>query len=181
MYSPRLAAWIIASLLLTALSLAFAEPDLGALACVGIALVTGLSLLVRALAKKGRQRLLAFLACAIYVLVPVLVLTHYSLARDHIRWFLLSEGYKAKVLAQPAPANEELKHAEWDGWGFAGMDTTVFLVFDPTDSLAEALGAQPPVKARGLPCDVVHIRRLDPQWYAVLFYTDTYWGQGNCT
>ena len=90
----------------------------------------------------------------------------------------LSGGYKARVLAQPS--GEELKHAEWDGWGFAGADTTVFLVFDPTDSLAEELGAQPPVKARGLPCEVVRVRRLDSQWYAVLFYTETYWGQGDC-
>jgi hypothetical protein len=38
----------------------------------------------------------------------------------------------------------------------------------------------PPVKARALPCEVVRVRRLDRQWYAVLFYTDTYWGQGAC-
>jgi hypothetical protein len=132
------------------------------------------------LPKRGRQRLITLYALVAYLVVPILVLTHYSLVRDHIRWFLLSGGYKAKVWAQPTFANEELKHAEWDIWGFAGMETTVFLVFDPTDSLAAALGAQPPVKARGLPCDVVRIRRLDRQWYVVLFYTDTYWGQGSC-
>jgi hypothetical protein len=90
----------------------------------------------------------------------------------------LSGGYKAQVLAQPP--SEELKHADWDGSGFAGADTTVFLVFDPTDSLAAATGALPPIKARGLPCEVVRIRRLDRRWYTVLFYTDTYWGQGDC-
>jgi hypothetical protein len=115
----------------------------------------------------------------IYLFVPILLLSNYSLVRDHIRWLLLSAGYKAKVLAQPP--NEQLKHAEWDGWGFAGVgDTTVFLVFDPTDSLAGASEALPPLKARGLPCEVVRVRRLDRQWYAVLFYTDTYWGQGAC-
>jgi cell division protein FtsW (lipid II flippase) len=177
----RLATGIVASLLLTALSLAFAESDLGALLCVGIALFTGLSLFVCGFAKKGTQRLITLSVLAVYLFVPILVLTHYSILRDDVRWFLWSGGYKAKVLAQPATANEELKHAEWDGWGFAGMDTTVFLVFDPTDSLAAALGTKPPIKARGLPCGVVRIHRLDRQWYAVLFYTDTYWGQGSCT
>ena len=62
----------------------------------------------------------------------------------------------------------------------AGADTTVFLVFDPTDSLAGAAEAPPPIKPGALPCEVVRIRRLDRQWYAVLFYTDTYWGQGAC-
>ena len=28
-----------------------------------------------------------------------------------------SHRYKVEVLAQPAPANGELKHIEWDGWG----------------------------------------------------------------
>jgi hypothetical protein len=38
---------------------------------------------------------------------------------------------KRKVLAQPASANGEFRHVEWDGWGWAGQDTTVYLVFDP--------------------------------------------------
>ena len=100
------------------------------------------------------------------------------MVRDHVRWLLLSGSYKAQVLAQPP--SKELKHAEWDGWGFAGADTTVFLVFDPTDSLAGATKAPPPIKSEALPCEVVRIRRLARQWYAVLFYTDTYWGQGAC-
>jgi len=34
---------------------------------------------------------------AVYLFVPVFVLTHYSLIRDHVRWFLLSDGYKACI------------------------------------------------------------------------------------
>jgi cell division protein FtsW (lipid II flippase) len=170
---------IVASLLLTAFSLAFAESDLGAVLCLAIALVTGLLLLILAVADKGRRRF-ATLALALYMFVPVLLLTHYSLTRDHVRWFLLSRAYTAEILAQPVPTSQQFKHAAWDGWGFGGEDTTVYLVFDPTDSLAEDLGAQPPIKARGLPCSVVRVRRLDSQWYAVLFYTDTYWGLGGC-
>jgi hypothetical protein len=119
--------------------------------------------------KAGRRRVAIFFALAACVFVQTLVITHYMLVRDQVRWVLLSGAYQAGVLAQPAAANPDFRHVEWDGWGFAGSDTTEFLVFDPTDSLAEEVGAQPPVTARGLPCDVVRIRRLDSQWYAVLW------------
>ena len=169
----------VASLGLLVLSLVFAGSDLGAVLCFGVALVSALSLFVFGITKKGRQRVIALLVLIVYLWVPVLLLSNYSLVRDDVRWFFLSGGYKAKVLAQPP--NEQLKHVEWDGWGFVGVgDTTEFLVFDPTDSLAGASEALPPVKAHGLPCEVVRVRRLDRQWYAVLFYTDTYWGQGAC-
>lgn len=171
---------ILANLLLTALSLAFAQADLGIVLCVGIVFLSGLSLVARAVVKKAQQRSLTLTVLVAYLSASTLLLTHYSFARDHVRWLLLSRDYRARVLAQPAPRNGELKHAEWDGWGFAGMDTTVFLVFDPTNSLTRSLGAKAPVKARGLPCSVVRVRRLDTQWYAVLFYTETYWGEGDC-
>jgi hypothetical protein len=36
------------------------------------------------------------------------------------RWMLWSRAYKAKVAAQPDSLKGELKHIEWDGWGWAG-------------------------------------------------------------
>jgi hypothetical protein len=175
----RLAICVVASLILIFLSLVFGDFDSGAVLCLGIALVSALLLFVFGISKKGRQRLIALLVVVVYVFVPILLLSNYSLVRDHARWFLLSGGYKAKVLAQPS--NEQLKHIEWDGWGFAGVaNTMTFLVFDPSDSLAGASGVLPPVKAPGLPCEVFRVRRLNRQWYAVLFYSDTYWGQGTC-
>jgi len=179
MFFRRIAICVVASLSLIVLSLVFAGSDLGAVLCFGVALVSALSLFIFGVTKKGRQRVTAFLVLVVYLWVPVLLLSNYSLVRDHARWFFLSGDYKAKVLGQ-AP-NEQLKHVEWDAWGFAGVgDTTEFLVFDPADSLADTTEALAPVKARGLPCEVVRVRRLDRQWYAVLFYTDTYWGQGAC-
>jgi hypothetical protein len=178
MFARRIAICVAASLVFIILSLTFASSDLGAVLCFGIVLVSALLLFVFGIAKKGRQRLAALLVMMTYVFAAMLLKSNYSLVRDHVRWLFLSGGYKAQVLAQPP--SEELKHAEWDGWGFAGADTTAFLVFDPTDSLAGVTEALPPIKARTLPCDVVRVRRLDRQWYAVLFYTDTYWGQGNC-
>jgi hypothetical protein len=178
MFARRMAICVAASLILVVLSLTFASSELGAVLCFGIALVSALLPFAFGAAKKGRQRLAALLVVMTYVFAGILLKSNYSLVRDHVRWLLLSGGYKAQVLAQPP--SEELKHAEWDGWGFAGADTTVFLVFDPMDLLAGAAEASPPVKSRALPCEVVRIRRLARQWYAVLFYTDTYWGQGAC-
>jgi hypothetical protein len=174
------AIYAVVSLVLIVLSLALASSDLGTVLCFGIAVFSALALLAFGVAKKGRQRLSPpLLVVGVYVLAAMLLLSNCSLVRDYVRWFVFSSGYKAKVLAQPPSA--ELKHAEWDGWGFAGVgDTTAFLVFDPTDSLAGATVALPPVSAWGLPCEVVRVRRLGHQWYSVLFYTDTYWGQGAC-
>jgi hypothetical protein len=178
MFARRMAICVAASLVFIVLSLTFASSDLGAVLCFGIALVSALLLFVFGVTRKGRQRLAALLVVMTYIFVVMLLKSNYSLVRDHVRWLFLSGGYKAQVLAQPP--SEELKHTEWDGWGFAGADTTVFLVFDPADSLAGATEAPPPIKSQALPCEVVRIRRLDRQWYAVLFYTDTYWGQGAC-
>jgi hypothetical protein len=93
------------------------------------------------------------------------------------RWLLWSRSYKAKVLAQPDSANGEFKHIEWDGWGWAGIDTTVYLVFDPTDSLSRANG-QRPGKYSGLPCEVPLVKRLEDKWYTVRFYTNHDWRSG---
>ena len=64
---------------------------------------------------------------------------------------------------------------EWDGWGFVGMDTTVYLVFDPTDSLSSAAATHQSGKFVGIPCKVPKVSRLENQWYAVTFYTNQYW------
>jgi hypothetical protein len=93
------------------------------------------------------------------------------------RWLIQSGKYKAEVLAQPNSTNGELKHVEWDGWGFAGADTVEFLVFDPNDSLVAAARSRAPGKYSGIPCEVPSVRRLEKQWYTVEFYTDTYWDQ----
>jgi len=178
MFARRMAICVAASFVFIVLSLTLASSDLGAALCFGIALVSALLLFVFCVTRKGRKRLAALLVVMTYVFAVMLLKMNYSLIRDHVRWLFLSGEYKAQVLAQSP--SKELRHAEWDGWGFAGADTTVFLVYDPTDSLAGAAEALPPIKSRALPCEVGRVRRLDRQWYAVLFYTDTYWGQGDC-
>jgi hypothetical protein len=90
-----------------------------------------------------------------------------------------SRDYKAEVVAQPPPANGDLKHLDWDGWGWGGENTEVYLVFDPTDSLAAAAGSHQPGKFNGLPCEVDRVFRLESNWYAAQFYTGTDWDHCN--
>jgi hypothetical protein len=92
------------------------------------------------------------------------------------RWLLSSKQYKSEILAQPPPTNGDLKHIEWDGWGWAGIDTTAYLVFDPNDSLYSAAKSHSPVvKIRGKSCGVWRIFRLQSRWYSVVFDTDAGW------
>jgi hypothetical protein len=90
-----------------------------------------------------------------------------------------SHNYKDTVLAQKSRANGEFRHVEWDGWGWGGQDTTVFLVFDPTDSLSSAASIHQPGKFDGIPCAVPEVNRLESQWYAVRFYTNQDWDRCN--
>jgi hypothetical protein len=91
------------------------------------------------------------------------------------KWVFHSNEYKARVLSEPPEPKGLLRHVEWDGWGFAGNDTTVYLVFDPADALSAAAHSATPGKYPGLPCGVARVKRLDQHWYTVLFYTETDW------
>lgn len=177
----QLASAIAASLILSVLALVSEEADLAAALCVGIALITGLLLIIVAAVNRGRRRALIFCTLALYVFGQMLLLSHYSLIRNQVRWLVLSRSYVARVLDQPSPSDGEFRHVTWDGWGYGGQDTSAYLVFDPTNSLATLLYTRPPIKAAGLPCSVAHVTRLESQWYAVTFYTDVYWGNGDCT
>jgi hypothetical protein len=60
-----------------------------------------------------------------------------------------------------------LKHIEWDGWGGTSGDWTVYVVFDPTDSLSTAASHGSSGKFDGIPCNLDEVRRLESDWYSV--------------
>lgn len=140
-------------------------------------------LLSRAALGHGRHQLLPILVTlTILWAVPTALLLygrgHLRNIRDTTRWSLWSFRYKQEVLNGPASSDGELRHIEWDGWGFPGAgDTTVYLVFDPKDSLAIAAKGEHPGKFNGIPCEVPLVRRLESRWYTVLFYTDQFWNR----
>jgi hypothetical protein len=45
--------------------------------------------------------------------------------------------------------------------GVGGQDTTVYLVFDPTDLLSQAASSHQPEKDSGIPCEVFLVRQLE--------------------
>lgn len=141
-----------------------------------IATIVGVILLVIVILMIRRQSMATLLMVAIFGAFSWLLFRASDDIRTTGRWLIQSGRYKAEILAQPTSNNGELKHAEWDGWGFAGSaDTVVYLVFDPNDSLAAAAKSHFPGKYSGIPCEVSNIRRLEKGWYTVLFYTNTDW------
>jgi hypothetical protein len=161
---------------------ALAEPD-GLLYFLLTILVIVLLLvfIVSASVGKNRARCVSILSVLmVYSILSFALFRNEYAIRNAARWFLWSRRYKAEVLAQSAPVNGEFRHVEWDGWGFPGAgDTTVYLVFDPTDSLDAAAKRHQPGKFDGIPCRVPLVSRMQNRWYAVLFYTDERWGKPN--
>jgi hypothetical protein len=147
-----------------------------------LVLVTAPLLIIAAFRRKRRQFLLILSMATVYwVISAALViydLKNPTAIRTAARWLASSRDYKEKVLSQSVPSGE-LKHIEWDGWGWAGMDTTMYLVFDPTDSLSEAASSHQSGKFNGIPCQVQRVRRLESSWYTVLLYTNEFWDRCN--
>jgi hypothetical protein len=135
--------------------------------------------LVQIFRNKKLPSLAVFSMLLVYWVVSLILLKNSFVLHSTAQWLFHSEEYKAKVLAQPAPANGELRHIEWDGWGWGGNDTVVYLVYDPDDSLSAAAKSHSPGKFSGIPCEVYRVRRLESHYYTVLFYTDTGWGYDN--
>ena len=132
-----------------------------------------------AIARKKLRSVSILSMLAIFWVLSVPLFKNYLAVRSAARWLIWSDDYKARVVAQPAPANGDLKHLDWDGWGWGGENTEVYLVFDPTDSLAAAAGSHQPGKFNGLPCEVDRVFRLESNWYAAQFYTGTDWDHCN--
>ena len=140
-----------------------------------VTIISILLLVVIAVRRRLRERLSALLVLVAYVTVTGALFMARNELRPTLRWLLWSRRYKAELLAAPDSANGQLKHIEWDGWGWAGQNTVVYLVFDPTDSLSAAAKSHSPGKFRGIPCEVPLVRRLESRLYSVVFYTNTAW------
>jgi hypothetical protein len=131
----------------------------------GFFLIGTIALIYAAIRKKPPIALMV----ATFWTVSVLLFDYNFQIRTFTRWFLWSGRYKNRVLAQPASVNGELKHIEWDGWGWGGQDFSVFLVFDPADSLSGPAKSLQSGKLHGIPCEVSSVRRMDSHWYIVFF------------
>jgi hypothetical protein len=132
----------------------------------------------------SRKRMFTAVGLLIVLLISALLIISRHLfgsanAFSSVRWLIWSRSYQSAVLSQPDSTNGDLKHVEWDYWGWAGQETELYLVFDPTDSLSQPASSRHPGKYKGLPCEVFLVRRLESHWYTVQFYTDEWWGRRN--
>ncbi len=136
-------------------------------------------LLVIVFSKRTRRNLSMLLAAVMFLLVAGAMLKTQEVVRSSFRWRLWSQRMKAQVLAQPSAPNEQLKHIEWDGWGWGPVgDWTAYIVYDPTDSLAVEVKAGRSGsygRLKGIPCEVNSVRRLEAHWYSVVLGMNEWW------
>jgi hypothetical protein len=137
-------------------------------------------LLVASVRKSKRLQISSAIAFAVVIAISFGILRLHDSIRESLRWLLWSNRFKSELMALPSSPHDQLKHMEWEATGFAGVaNDTLYLVLDPTDSLAPAARSGSPGKFTGLPCEVLKVRRLEAHWYAIRFYTDEAWGERN--
>ncbi len=133
-------------------------------------------LVVGILRRQGRLLWLGF-TLASFVIAAALVQRYSNDLRVEAKWLRHRDTYKAALSGQIRTDGRLLRHMDWDDWGFAGNENSAFVVLDPTDSLAYAAATQAPGRYRGLPCPVFRVVKLEPHYYDVLFFTNSYWNQ----
>jgi hypothetical protein len=126
----------------------------------------------------------ASLLCSLLVVAVMTFLGIPSGLGPHVYWLFSSQHYKRAVSSSPRVSNQ-LAHAEWDGDGWGGTpggDWMGHVVYDPSDSLPQTGTREPSRKIKGVPCDVVAVRRLERGWYSVVTDMDQFWDSShpNC-
>lgn len=106
-------------------------------------------------------------AIALYWVVTYPLLMNMNALRPRLHWMMWSRSYKSQVLAQPQEFAGQLRFIAWDGWGFAGSGTDVFLVYDEHDILRHPEEARTLAKASRLPCPTDSAIRLARHWYSI--------------
>jgi hypothetical protein len=149
------------------------EFDEASLAFACVALISTLTLIILVIVWRS---VVGVAIIAVYIALAWMLLSNDYPLREKARWAAFASQYKADVLASFPPPPNELRHVSWDAWGWAGMDTYVYLVFDPSDSLRAASSAKSPLKLAGIPCPGNSVQQMEPHWYSVRYFTDEQWG-----
>jgi hypothetical protein len=134
------------------------------------------TLVLLAYRKKGRHRRDIAILLMLSFGLAWLIGRDFLEARTIARWMRYSTTYKARTFAHAVTPGGYLKHSEWDGWGFPGAGNTVmYVVFDANDTLSAQVHGKTSGPFTGIPCPVADIKRMEDQWYIVLFYTGSDW------
>ena len=126
-----------------------------------------------------KQRRLLWIGCTLasFVIAVSLIQRDSNGLRIEAKWIRHRDTYEAALSGQMRTDSRLLRHMDWDDWGFAGNENFAFVVRDPTDSLAYAAATGASGTYRGLPCPVFRVIKLEPHYYDVLFFTNSYWNQ----
>ena len=103
--------------------------------------------------------------------VSILMFLSTQHLRPWARWLVASGKYTSFVMQQKPDPQTGLRYIEWDGWGWAGMDTSVDLVYDPTDTLAHEIQYNPKGRFAEVADKTAFVQRLGRGWYSVTLYT----------
>jgi hypothetical protein len=169
-----------ATLLLLLLFLFSGDPTLYVLFLIApcVALLTIVLLLLLIVRRTRRRSANLLLATVAFLGTGIIGLRFQDTLRPKVRWAFFSHEFKLQVLSQPNQPLDAFKHVEWDGWGGAPVgDWTAYVVFDPADSLNKVAGRAVSGRVSGIPCDVLNIKKLEPQWYSVTLQVNESWGQ----
>jgi len=182
----RFAVWAAGTELFFLVPLAFYHPDtqfwflfLFVLPAILLLSVILIGLFIRSFFRSGGHRPLPILVSFVILWAIPASLELYERAHPFElyelgKWHTGSSRFKAELLATARSGDGTLRHVAWDGSGFAGIESEAYLVFDPSDGLSANTGVRPG-KPKGIPCEVYSVRRLEAQWYSVVFFTNTDW------
>lgn len=95
--------------------------------------------------------------------------------RPWARWTIASSSYKSLVMQQTPDPLTGLRHAEWDGWGWAGMDTSVQLVYDPSGTLGAEIRHRSAGRFPEVARKTASVQRIALGWYSLTLYTNEEW------
>lgn len=146
--------------------------------CIALLIITLLLLLTIPRTRRGSAKLLlattAFIVTGIGITGSRVDVT----LRPTLRWAFFSRKFKSEALMQKDQPSGTFKHVEWDGWGGTPVgDWTAYVVFDPTDSLKSMADRLHPGVVKGIPCDVLSIQRMEPDWYSITLEMNEWWDQ----
>ena len=132
----------------------------------------GIGILVRRVVVKRWIRPASLFAVLFFLIVSVSMFFSTEHIRPWARWLVASGNYKKLVLQQTPDSQTGLRHIEWDGWGWVGSDTSVELVYDPTDTLAYEIKHNPKGRFWEIAEKTQSIQQLGRGWYSLTLYAD---------
>ena len=132
----------------------------------------GIGVLARRVFVKRWISYTSLLVVLFFLGISVLMFFSTTHLRPWARWLIASGRYTNLVLKQEPDPQTGLRYIEWDGWGWAGTDTSVERVYDPTDTLAHEITYNPKGHFAEIAEKTQFVQRLGRGWYSLTLYTN---------